>query len=380
MERIFLSFMTPSAHDPAPSRPRLLLVVTPERKPFEEAQAQARGKLGIRFFPTPLDALAEIPSSLEGGPLLVWLDGALVFQAEAGALRLADRAYPRVPLLVSLPDSSPSTRENLEILLQGTRAALVPLPEEGAQVLEEVENRLGPLHPWNEMGSLLGDLVQGVADALNNPLATLSGYLQLLEMQLPGEGGHPTRATLAQAREGLGRLERVVQDLELAAGERRAGREEEVDLVPFLQRILQEEDPEERLFARRNLPTQLKWKGDPALFGRAFHSLLHLARILVPPGIPVLVDARDRGTRILVEIFLPASRPSSRWRPERTFHPFFLNRALQAPEIGLSPAVAAGAARALGGEARAQWEEGGGLRLFLDLPGAGPVREESSPG
>ncbi len=81
------------------------------------------------------------------------------------------------------------------------------------------------------------------------------------------------------------------------------------------------------------------------------------------------MSLRPGGGGIQVEIFLPAAGPSIRWRLERTFHPFFLNRALQAPEIGLAPAVAAGAARAMGGEARARWEEGGGLRLSLDLPG-----------
>ncbi len=368
--------MTQPPQTPASPRPRLLLVVTPERGPFEEAQVLARGKLGVRFFPTPLDALAELPSSVEGGPVLVWLDGTMIFHAEAGALRLADRAYPRVPLLVSLPDPAPSARENLEVLLQGTRTLLVPFPKDPDQVLEEVENRLGPLHPWKEMGSLLGDLVQGVADALNNPLATLSGYLQLLEMQLPQEEDHPARATLAQARKGLARLEEVVQDLELAAGGKPV-QEEDLDLAPLVKRVLQGEDPGGRLFALGEVPPFLPWKGDPALFARAFQSLLHLAKTLVPPGVPVLVNARRLGGAIQVEVFLPAAGPSTRWRPERTFHPFFLNRALQAPEIGLAPAVAAGAARAMGGEARARWEEGGGLRLSLDLPGSG---DRESPG
>ena len=335
--------------------------------------------MGVRFFPTPLDALAELPSSVEGGPVLVWLDGALVFHAEAGALRLADRAYPRVPLLVSPPDLDLSSRENMEVLLQGTRTMLVPFPGTGAGVLEEVEALLGPLHPWKEMGSLLGDLVQGVADALNNPLATLSGYLQLLEMQLPSGEGTPARATLAQAREGLGRLEEVLQDLEIAAGGSRT-KLEKVDLVPLLAGILGEMDPQGRRFVSGNLPGSIPWEGDPELFRQGFRGLLRLAQVLAPPGVPVLVRARIRGSRVSVEVFLPATRPSPRWRAERTFHPFFLNRALQAPEIGLAPAVAAGAARALGGEAQAHWEEEGGLRLLLDLPGEKEPTRPDPPG
>lgn len=366
--------LPPADHPP----PRLLLLVVPDRAPFEEAQAQSGGRVRVRFFPTPLDALAALPSSVEGGPVLVWIDGALVFPAEAGALRLADRAYPRVPLLVAPPEEDPPSLEKLEVLLQGTRTVWAPFPQSGEAVLEEVEARLGPLHPWKEMGSLLEDLVQGVADALNNPLATLSGYLQLLEMQLPPQEDSPARATLAQAREGLARLEQVVRDLEIASGGKKP-RREEVDLAILLRRRLDEEDPQEKLFSRGSLPSTLPWKGDPALFLQALEGLLRLSKTLVPSGVPILLQVRPKGDRLLVEFFLPATRPSPRWRVERTFHPFFLNRALQAPEIGLSPAVAAGAARALGGEARARWEKEGGLRLLLDLPLSRPSPPEESP-
>lgn len=347
---------------PGPHRAHLL-VVSQERAAFEEALRGAGARMRLKYFAGALEAMAAA-LVVESAPVLLFVDGPLIFRQEAGAMRLLDQAPGPIHQVVLLPPGMPES-EGLEALLQGTRVRFMAVPAGGAQILEVVEALLGPLHPWEELGAPMADLVRGVADALNNPLAGLSGFLQLLELQLGASADPSVAATLAQLRKSLAGLARVMEDLEIA-GAARSFLPARIDLVSLAREACARRPPG-TLLELAPAPQSLPIQGDPTLVAAALDALLLLAEAVAAKGVRFRVGAREAGGGAEILIVVPSVLPS-RWRADRTFHPFFLSRALQAPEIGLAPAVAAGAARSLGGRAEARWGPEGALHLSLVLP------------
>ena len=211
----------------------------------------------------------------------------------------------------------------------------------------------------------MNDLIHGLADVLNNPLAALNGYIQLLELQIGRQGDPSVGPTLHQVRHCLQAMERIIRDLE-AVGGAPAREGSPLDLAGLVREVTQRELPERSVDLSR-LPRSLMWRGDRALLGKGVTALCLLAQAVAAQGVLPRITLEEAPGELSIQATLTALSPSL-WRADRTFHPFFLNSSLKKPELGLSPAVAAGVARSLGGRALARWDDEGRLHLGLILP------------
>jgi signal transduction histidine kinase len=228
----------------------------------------------------------------------------------------------------------------------------------------------------------LGELAGGVAHELRNSLATLRGYLTLIERR-PDEGS--IADFLGEIRSEADHLERVLEDF-LSFARPGTARLREFPLVPLLLRAAA--DP-----ALTGFPVQVneagageaQLRGDPQLLERAIRNLLHNAVQAEREGgsagpVEVTVQARPDGVELVIEDRGPGIRPDIR---DRLFHPFVTGRA---GGVGLGLALAQRIVVLHGGRIRLEDREDGGARALLWFPydgaageGAGGIKEEATP-
>ncbi len=240
--------------------------------------------------------------------------------------------------------------------------------------LTEVRRRAEETH-LSESLARLGELAGGVAHELRNSLATLRGYLTLIERR-PDEGS--IADFLGEIRTEADHLQRVLEDF-LAFARPGTARLQEVDLLRLLERAaadpaldgfdvrVQGDEPGGHLRGLR---------GDPQLLDRAVRNLLHNAvqaeREAGSAGpVEVRVQEQAEGVEIAIEDRGPGIRPEIR---ERLFHPFVTGRP---GGVGLGLALAQRVVVLHGGRIRLEDREGGGTRAVLffppaPLPGATP--------
>lgn len=218
----------------------------------------------------------------------------------------------------------------------------------------------------------LGELAGGVAHELRNSLATLRGYLTLIERR-PDEGS--IADFLGEIRTEADHLQRVLEDF-LSFARPGTARLQEIALLPLLERAAADPaldgfgvqvhgadtadaaDPGPRLL------------GDPQLLDRAVRNLLHNAvqaeREAGRTGpVEVHVQEPPEGIEIAIEDRGPGVRPEIR---ERLFHPFVTGRP---GGVGLGLALAQRVVVLHGGRIRLEDREGGGTRAVLSFPPAG---------
>ena len=117
----------------------------------------------------------------------------------------------------------------------------------------------------------LGEMAGGVAHELRNGLATLRGYLTLIERR-PDEGS--IADFLSEIRGEADHLERVLQDF-LAFARPGTARLRDLELIPLLQRAAA--DPALEGVEVRVQGEDAALRGDPQLLERAVRNLLHNA-------------------------------------------------------------------------------------------------------
>ena len=213
----------------------------------------------------------------------------------------------------------------------------------------------------------LGEMAGGVAHELRNSLATLRGYLTLIERR-PDEDS--IADFLSEIRHEADHLERVLEDF-LSFARPGTARVRDFPLAPLLLRAAA--DPvlagvEVRVNGAAGEDAVLR--GDPQLLERALRNLLHNAaqaeREVGRQGpVEVTVQTRPDGVEIAIEDRGPGIRPEIR---DRLFHPFVTGRT---GGVGLGLALAQRIVVLHGGRLRLDDREGGGSRALLWFPAQG---------
>ncbi len=207
----------------------------------------------------------------------------------------------------------------------------------------------------------LGEMAGGVAHELRNGLATLRGYLTLIERR-PDEDS--IADFLSEIRGEADHLERVLQDF-LSFARPGTARVRELSLGRLLQRAAA--DPALAGVAVRVQGEDVTLRGDPELLERAVRNLLHnaaeaereagrrgpveVAVVLDAEGVEVAIE--DRGAGLPEEI------------RTRLFHPFATGRR---GGVGLGLALAHRIVVLHGGRIRLEDRPGGGTRALLNFP------------
>ncbi|HTG32837.1 MAG TPA: ATP-binding protein [Thermoanaerobaculia bacterium] len=378
---------------------------------FDRALTSLAGRQGR----SPEDDIAALErtlsASLRSGLLLIDREGrVLALNAVGAALLGAELPEPGAPLAQVLA-GQPELREILEVAVaEGTapqrqECAVRPGPD-GAEALtvgltvhplrrDDGEVRgllvlfadLTEAQRRAEEGRLaeslaqLGEMAGGVAHELRNGLATLRGYLTLIERR-PDEDS--IADFLSEIRGEADHLERVLQDF-LSFARPGTARVRELSLDRLLRRAAA--DPALDGVEVCVQGEDVVLRGDPQLLERAVRNLLHnaveaereagrrgpieVAIALEPEGVEIAIE--DRGPGLPDEI------------RERLFHPFATGRR---GGVGLGLALAHRIVVLHGGRIRLDDRPGGGTRALLFFPrdtivtmsNEAPPEREAAPG
>jgi signal transduction histidine kinase len=217
--------------------------------------------------------------------------------------------------------------------------------------------------------SALGEMISGVAHELNNPLATVIGYAQLLlEGTLPAE----TRRMLGVVDSEAARCQRIVHSL-LAFARRHPPELRAVDLAALVSEAaeliaygVRSEGIEVESDLQPDLPAVL---GDAHRLQQVFVNLLQNARQAMESSAPPR-RIRVSGRRVPEGVRLEFSDTGPGIRSEhlsRVFEPFFTTKEI-GRGTGLGLSLAYGTVRDHGGTIEARNNPGGGACFVVTLP------------
>jgi signal transduction histidine kinase len=359
---------------------------------FERALASLAAGRPARTAEDDIAALERtLSASLQSGLLLLDREAqVLSLNAVGAALLGTELAAPGLPLdrvLAGQPEmlevlaaavAEGTAPQRQECVVRSGRELLTvgltvhPLRRDDGQIrgylvlfadLTEVQRRAEETRRAESLAQL-GEMAGGVAHELRNSLATLRGYLTLIERR-PDEDS--IADFLSEIRREADHLERVLADF-LSFARPGSTRMQELALTPLLLRAAA--DPalagvEVRVAGSPAGDAVLR--GDPQLLERAVRNLLHNAaqaereagrqgpvdlRVdLLPDGVEVAVE--DRGPGLPAEI------------RGRLFHPFATGRP---GGVGLGLALAHRIVVLHGGRIRLEDRPGGGTRALLFFP------------
>ncbi len=358
---------------------------------FDRALTSLAGRQGR----SPEDDIAALErtlsASLRSGLLLIDREGrVLALNAVGAALLGAELPEPGAPLAQVLA-GQPELREILEVAVaEGTapqrQECAVRPGQDGAEALtvgltvhplrrDDGEVRgllvlfadLTEAQRRAEEGRLaeslaqLGEMAGGVAHELRNGLATLRGYLTLIERR-PDEDS--IADFLSEIRGEADHLERVLQDF-LSFARPGTARVRELSLDRLLRRAAA--DPALDGVEVRVQGEDVVLRGDPQLLERAVRNLLHNAveaeREVGRRGpIEVAIALEPEGVEIAIEDRGPGLPDEIR---ARLFHPFATGRR---GGVGLGLALAHRIVVLHGGRIRLDDRPGGGTRALLSFP------------
>jgi signal transduction histidine kinase len=206
----------------------------------------------------------------------------------------------------------------------------------------------------------LGEMAGGVAHELRNSLATLRGYLTLIERR-PDEDS--ITGFLSEIRAEADHLQRVLEDF-LSFARPGTARVGELPLLPLLRRAAA--DPSLAGVEVRVAGEETALRGDPQLLERAVRNLLHNAAQAEREAgrrgpVEVSVASGAEGVEVAIEDRGPGLPEEMR---SRLFHPFATGRP---GGVGLGLALAHRIVVLHGGRIRLEDRPGGGTRALLSF-------------
>jgi len=211
----------------------------------------------------------------------------------------------------------------------------------------------------------VGEMAAGIAHEMRNSLATLGGYLTLVER---GGEAESMADYVREIRHETDHIQRVVEDF-LSFARPGTARMERLDLEPLLHRAAV--DPALGGFpvrVRRQQEEALPWvDGDPQLLERALRNLLHNAARAQRENSceePLQVTLEVIADQLVVNIDDRGSGLSEEVR-DRLFHPFSAGH----PQgVGLGLALTHRIVELHGGSVSLDDRVGGGTRARVALP------------
>jgi signal transduction histidine kinase/CheY-like chemotaxis protein len=261
------------------------------------------------------------------------------------------------------------SREDLE----RTNLKLEQKVQERTRELEEAQNQLVQA----EKMSVVGQLVSGVAHELNNPLAGVLGYSQLLQrMDLSEE----VRRALDKIESEAERCRRIVQNL-LIFARKNTPQKRLVDVNSVLESVLELKTYQFKVDnirvereMERGIPRTL---ADASQLQQVFMNIIHNAQQAVGEHrgsgcIRVRTRAADGRIRVEIADSGPGISPENL---TRIFDPFFTTKEVgQGTGLGLS--ICYGIIQEHRGRIWAESREGEGSSFHIELP----VQSEEAPG
>ncbi len=223
--------------------------------------------------------------------------------------------------------------------------------------------------------SQLGELTAGVAHEMRNGLATLRGYLTLIDRDPKQES---ILDYLSEMRRESDHLERVLEDF-LTFARPGSVRPREVDLAALVRRS--SSDPALGEAAVELIepaePGELSVQGDAQLLERAVRNLLSNAveaqrEAGAADPVEVRVEAAGEGVEVLVLDRGPGLSEQAR---EKLFDPFFTERP---GGVGMGLALTRRIVLLHSGRVRLEDRRGGGTRASMWLPGGKVVTQGNS--
>ena len=252
-----------------------------------------------------------------------------------------------------------------------TRAALDGQMTEERRILEEVRSLQRQVIRQERLAAV-GQLVSGVAHEINNPLQTIRGFAELLQLQanIPDDA----RSDLALIQKECARACGIIRNLALFTRQQ-TGEAERVRLTDVISSVL--------VLRQRPLVTE---EGEVRIYDTSVRHVLavpaELQQVVLnfvanaeqaivmsghSPG-RVTIRTRDEGDRVILEV--EDTGPGVRREDEaRLFQPFFTTKpAGEGNGLGLS--VSYGIIDSLGGRIGYRSAPTGGAIFYFDLPAA----------
>jgi two-component system, NtrC family, sensor kinase len=320
------------------------------------------GQSSVLLSPEQMAKYGQVPSSTKYEPSEYWQKGNQVLVP----LRSVRGAHVGC---ISVSDPRDVTRVNAEEiskieLLAGDLAVTI----DNASLHRQLAR--------SEKLAAIGQLVAGVAHELNNPLASIVGYSELISDEVP-EG--PARQKLNKMLREAQRMKRIIENL-LRFARQNSLEKKSANLEPLLHDVLalreyhlRNHDVEVQLQIEPNLPPVAL---DEDQFKQILLNLLNnsidaLESVKVKR---ISVEAARRGTRVV--LIFDDSGPGF-IDMNRAFDPFYTTKPV-GKGTGLGLSICYGIVKEHGGEISATNLEPQGARVVLELPLHAAVFEASA--
>jgi two-component system NtrC family sensor kinase len=218
----------------------------------------------------------------------------------------------------------------------------------------------------SEKLAAIGQLVAGVAHELNNPLASIVGYSELLTDEIPSG---PSRIKLDKIIREARRMRRIIENLLRFARQNNAAKKS-TNVAVLFQEVLAL-----REYHLRNQRIHLDVHIDPALPAVALDEdqFKQILLNLLNNSIDALDDVKVRKINITAKrrdtrvVMLFDDNGSGFADTERVFDPFYTTKPV-GKGTGLGLSICYGIAKEHGGDIQAVNLESGGARIILELP------------